>query len=95
MSNTQLEMLAVSDTQNVVQTIKEIYFEFYPSSPEFFNLETNSMNHPTLQGTKEYKETEKNYIKACEDGLFSLFMAYRIVPNFYFSQNSRICKKIS
>ena len=29
-SNTQLEMIAVSDTQGVVQNIKEIYFEFYP-----------------------------------------------------------------
>ena len=88
-------MLAVSDTQGVVQNIKEIYFEFFPQQPEFFNLETNFINHSTFQGKSEYKEAEKSYLKTCEDGLFSLFMAYRIVPNFYFSQNSRICKKIA
>nr|CAD1822036.1 unnamed protein product [Ananas comosus var. bracteatus] len=90
----QIQVLADSDDQEVVQQVQEFYADFCAIDPYHFTLNMN-MNHIYMLPTVVDPPSTQSFCDRAVDGITAVFLALKRRPVIRYQRTSEIAKRIA
>ncbi|XP_058103232.1 vacuolar protein sorting-associated protein 45 homolog [Magnolia sinica] len=94
LKTTQIQILADSDEQEVVQQVQEFYADFVAVDPYHFTFNINS-NHLYMLPAMVDPSSSQNFCDRVVDGIAAVFLAMKRRPVIRYQRTSDIAKRIA
>lgn len=95
LKTTQIQILADSDEQEVVQQVQEFYADFVAIDPYHFTLNLLHSNHIYMLPAVVDPHSAQNFCDRVVDGIAAVFLALKRRPVIRYQRTSDIAKRIA
>ena len=88
-TETQIRQIASHDSQLLVDTVREVYLDFFALNGRLFSL--NIPNIQSLRNGDSFKESSSRVA----EGLFAFICSQRVKPHIRFDKSSAACRSVA